>query len=309
MEVVEIKNHIQNRQFNSFYIFTGPEWKVQRLYIDNIAKASGKELRYVESMRSIYSKLTSNSFISTSYVYVIRDDKDILQDEKLQSKLESVLGQNILILLLTTPDKRTKFYKQYKDTICEFEALKPAVLKKYILKEIALSDKSCDTLMEICEYDYGRCLLEIDKILRFDHEMTIGKDNAFEHLLYEGTIYQPPKDAIFDFIDAVLDHKVDKAYDLYEQCKAVGEAVMVILTVLYNNAKAVLQVQSCTSSDICKSTGLTSYQVFGAKKHLNKYKNGQLIHIMKMCQQCQEGIVTGKIDEDIVVDYILTDVM
>ena len=310
MEVAEIKNHIQKRQFNKFYIFTGPEWKVQRIYLEQIAAASGKDLRYVDSITDIYSKLKNTSFISKPYLYVVRDDKEIMQNEKLQSQLETLLGQNILVLLLTAPDKRLKFYKTYKDAIVEFGALKPAILKKYIQHETPLTDSNCEKLMEVCEYDYGRCLLEIDKIKNYGKaRMQYDPNTLLHRLLEDGAIYQPPKDAIFDFVDAVLDRKVNLAFDLYQQCLSVGEATMVMVSVLYNNAKAVLQVQSCSSSDIAKTTGLTSWQIMNAKKHLNKFSSGQLVTIMRLCQQCQEGIVTGEIEEEYVMEYILTEVL
>ena len=306
MDITEIKSHIQTKVFDKFYIFTGAEWKVQRLYIEQIAKVSGKELRYIDSITDIYSKMKAGAFIRKAYVYVLRDDKDLLTNEKLQAQLEKAIGDNIVILQLSAPDKRTKFYKAYKNIICEFEPLKPQILRKYIQKEIDLTDKNADKLAEICEYDYGRCLLEIDKIKCFDCAAT---NSAFEHLLKAGVIYQPPKDAIFDFVDAVLNDEINTAFDLYGQCLAVGEAVMVMLSVLYNNAKAVLQVQSCKSSDVVKATGLTSWQVMNARKHCGVYRIGELVNILKVCQRCQQGIVTGALDEDYVIEYLLTEVL
>jgi DNA polymerase III delta subunit len=253
-------------------------------------------------------------FISKSYVYVVRDDKEITQNEKVQEQLDSIIGNNILILLLVTLDKRTKFYKAYKDTIVEFEALKPAILKKYIQKEIDLSDKNTEKLMEVCEYDYGRCLLEIDKIRKYisgprPDGTCMDYDTSFIQLLADGTIYQPPKDAIFDFVDAILDNKVNLSFELYHQCLGVGEAVMVMITVLYNNAKAVLQVQSCKSSDIGKSTGLTGWQIKNAQKHLRKRTNGDLIYIMERCQKSQQAIVTGVVDEEFIMEDLLTRIL
>lgn len=310
MDAAEVKSHIQKKTFNPFYIFTGPEWRIQRIYIDMISSASGKELKYIDSISDI-AKLGSKSFISNPRVYVVRDDKDIVSNEKLQARLQSIIGQNILILLLTAPDKRTKFYKAYKDIICDFEPLKPDILKKYIQKEIELSDKNCDKLMEACEYDYGRCLLEIDKI-KHHYKSPIhfaDYNSTFEYLLGNGVIYQPPKDAIFEFVDSILDKKVNSSFRLYQDCLGVGEAVMVMLSVLYNNAKAVLQVQSCNSADIAKSTGLTSFQIYGAKKHLNNYKTGELIYIMKLCQKCQQAIVTGMMEEEYAMEYILCQIL
>ena len=307
MEVTEIKSHIRDNNFNRFYIFSGVEWRVQRLYIDQIAKVSGKELRYIDSITDIYGKRNSKMFVPKSYVYVVRDDKEIIQNEKVQAQLDSIIGNNIMVLLLTAPDKRTKFYKAYKDTIVEFEALKPAVLKKYIQKETPLTDDNCDRLMEVCEYDYGRCLLEIDKITNYGKaRMQYDPNTLLHYLLNEGAIYVPPKDAIFDFVDAVLDADVNKAFNLYQNCLDVGEATMVMISVLYNNAKAVLQVQSCKSSDISKATGLTSWQIMNAKKHTGKRRIGELLDIIELCQESQQAIVTGTMEEEYIMENILT---
>ena len=311
MEITEVKSHIKNKTFNNFYIFTGPEWKVQRLYIDQMSKVAGKEIRYIDSVTDIYGKRNNTAFIQKSYVYVIRDDKELLQNEKLQSQLNSIAGKNILVLLLTSVDKRTKFYKSYKSTIVEFEPLKPEILARYIQKEISLSESNCNKLMEVCEYDYGRCLLEIDKIKQH-HASPIhfaDVNLTFEYLIGNGTIYQPPKDAIFDFVDAILDVDVNLSFDLYHQCLAVGEATMVMISVLYNNAKAVLQVQSCKSGDISKSTGLTNWQITNAKKHTGKRSNRELLDIIGLCQEAQQGIVTGTIEEEFVIENLLVRIL
>jgi len=314
MDATTIKGYIVNKNVPDFLIFTGPEWAVQKIYIDKIAEVMQLDLKYIESISDIYGSLRAKQFITNNSLYIVRDDKDIQTNEKLQSEISSgILGNNILILLLTTVDKRLKFYKQYKDTICEFDALKPAILKKYIQKEINLSDKNCDKLMEVCEYDYGRCLLEIDKIERYHQGHRLPADgyydSVFEDLLKDGTIYQPPKDAIFDLVDAILDRKVNDSFNLLRQSYAVGEATMVMLSVLYNNTKAVLQVQSCQSNDISKSTGLTGWQIMNAKKHLNHYCNGELVHIMRLVRECEKGIKTGQYEDSTVMEYILVNVL
>lgn len=307
MEVATVKSHIKAKQFDQFYIFTGPEWKVQRIYIDMIGKASEKPVKYVDTFAEVFKSITRGSFISQNYVYVVRDDKDLMNDEKLYSKLSEILKDNILILLCTIVDKRTKFYKTYKDSIVEFEALKSDILKKYIQKEISLNNANCDKLMEVCEYDYGKCLLEIDKMKNFlgGQEEYVTYDDIFNYLLQDGTIYTPPKDAIFDFVDAILDGKIHTMFSLHKECLEVGEATMVMLSVLYNNAKAVLQVQSCQSSDIGKVTGLNGWQIKNAQKHTGVYSSGELVEIMRMCQDMQKNIVTGKIAEEFVIPYIL----
>ena len=168
MDATTIKGYIVNKNVPDFLIFTGPEWAVQKIYIDKIAEVMQLDLKYIESISDIYSSLRAKQFITNNSLYIVRDDKDIQTNEKLQSEISSgILGNNILILLLTTVDKRLKFYKTYIERIVEFNSLKPAILKKYIQKEISLNDRNIDKLMEVCNYDYGQCLLEIDKIRRY----------------------------------------------------------------------------------------------------------------------------------------------
>lgn len=317
MDASTIKSYIQTKTIPHFLIFTGSEWVIQKIYIDKIAEVLGIEKRYVDSISDIYGSLRTRSIFDEDRLYVIRDDKEITHNEKIQEQLQQgLLKDNYLILLLTSPDKRTKFYKAYKDDLCEFEPLKPQILRKYIQKELPLSDKAAEKLMEVCENDYGRCLLELDKIkhYKWDVDMVMGAypvtrwDMVLDDLLADGTIYQPPKDAIFDFVGAILDRKI-ACFDLHEQCKAVGEATLVMLSVLYTNAKAVLQVQSCSSNDIAKSTGLSAWQINNARKHLNKYKTGELVKMLRLIRECEKGIKTGVYEEQFVMDYILVKIL
>lgn len=315
MDVATLKNQIKSKQLNNFYIFSGEEWKVQQIYIDQIVKVSNNQKKYIDSIADVFHKLKNKSFLQQSYVYVVRDDKVLMSDEKLQERLPQVLGNNILILLLTTLDKRTKFYKKYSNDIFEFEQLKPNVLKKYIKQAIDLSDKNCERLMEVCEYDYGRCLLEIDKIIHWadgyskDKQEKIPDDGACVRLLNDGTIYTPPYDAVFDFVDAVLRRQTEKAFRLLYQSYAVGEATLVLLSVLYNNAKQILQVQNCDGKDVVKSTGLTSWQIKCAREKVGFYTSEDLMYLMQLIQKCENGIKTGKIDEQIVIEYILVHIL
>lgn len=313
MDVATLKAKIKSKQLSSYLIFSGPEWKVQEIYINQISKITGKEIKRVDSIIDIYSQLRNKSLMKKPVIYIVRDDKELMTNEKIQQQLSTILADNMLIHVLTSVDKRTKYYKAYKDTIVEFEALNEAILKKYIKKEISLSDKNCSILIEICEYDFGRILLEIDKIKRYDNfdgrEKSVSADPAFEKLLKDGTIHEPPYDAIFDLVDAILDRKVNKAFNLLQQSYAVGEATMVMLSVLYTNAKAVLQVQTYEGNNLSKATGLTGFQIKNAKAHVNKYSEKELIYIVQLVQKIESGIKTGRMEDEFAMQYLLTHIM
>ena len=188
------------------------------------------------------------------------------------------------------------------------------MLKKYILKEIKLSERNLERLIDICEHDYGRILLEIDKIKRYaqahpEEFDDVGFDDYFKRLVEDGTIYEPPYDAIFDLVAAILDRNVNKAFNLLRQSYEVGEATMVMLSVLYNNAKAVLQIQTYEGNDLAKGTGLTGWQIKNAKPHVGRYSNKELNYIVRLCQKIESGIKTGKMEDEFAMQYLLTHIM
>lgn len=311
MDIQTLKTHIQKRSFDPYYIFTGTEWMVQKVYVDKIAEQFSGGKRSVDTSTELVGYLKKKSFSNKEYCYVLRDDKDILKDDGLLDKIASYLGHNILILLLSTVDKRLKFYKRYGSAVVEFEPLSNSVLKKYIKKEIALSDKNCDRLIEVCEQDYGRCLLEIDKIKNYVDYLGPAPmfDGVFEKLLMDGTIYKPPTDAIFDFVDQVCFRHGKKAFSLLKESYDCGESTIVLLSVLYTNIKQILQVQTCQKHDVGKSTGLTGWQIKKARERSGYYSVEELEDILRLILKVDTGIKRGLIAEDIAMDYILVNVL
>ena len=316
MDVATLKAKIKSKQLPSYLIFSGSEWKVQELYIKQIAKVTEKEIKRIDNISDVYGQLKNKSFVNKSVIYIVRDDKELMQNEKLQQNIESVLGDDMLIHLLTNVDKRTKFYKSFKDAIIVFERLSDAMLKKYALKEITLSESNLERLIDICEYDYGRILLEIDKIKIYTRVALMNGnssskpfDMTFEQLVGDGTIHEPPYDAIFDLVDAILDRKVNKAFNLLQQSYDVGEATLVMLSVLYNNAKAVLQIQTYSGDKLTQGTGLTGWQIKNAKPHVGIYSDTELIRLLRLIQKIESGIKSGKIEDEFAMNYLLVHIL
>lgn len=303
MNITDVKTDIKNKAIKSYYIFAGEEIEIQRIYINKIAEVLGYEVARVDSIADVWSDIVSPLLFGEPRVYVVRDDKDLMQDETLQRQIDNNnLNGNVIINLITTIDKRTKWYKANSDKIVLFERLSTEMLVKYCKREITLNNANCERLIAICENDYSRMLLEIDKIKRFTDK---NYDEVFEQFVKDGTIAIPPQDAVFDLVDAILKRDIKNVYYLYEQCKEIGEANMVILSVLYNNAKQVLQVQGCESKDVCKSTGLTSWQVKCAKEKCGHYSLAELTYILKFIQKVQKDIITGRLEDSIAIDYLL----
>lgn len=312
MNITDVKTDIKNKTIKPYYIFAGEEIEIQRIYINKIAEVIGYQVVRPNSIADVWDSIITPTLFDIPSVYVVRDDKDLMQSEAIQKQIDNTnLNGNVIIHLMTSVDKRTKYYKSNSAKIVLFERLTTEMLIKYCQREIALNKSNCERLITICENDYSRLLLEIDKIKKY-MQATKAEDmpnNSFEALLAENAIAVPPQDAIFDLVDAILNRNVCQTYDLLEQCYAVGEANMVILSVLYTNAKQVLQVQACESQDIVKSTGLTPFQVKCAKERCGHYYNDELVDMLRLIQKIQKGIITGQIEDEMSVNYLLVNIL
>ena len=308
MDLATLKAHIKTGNFNSWYIFTGPEVKAMDIYLNHMAEVRGATVTRLDSVANLVSKLNSKSFVRNAQILILRDSKEFLSDDKLQAKISQIKTNTeyIIVFIYSTIDKRSKLYKAHKDKIVEFEPLKMPVLVKYIQRDIDLNENDCKLLAEVCEMDYSRVLLEIDKIRQYcTYWPSMTADRALRDLLDDGVIYQPPHDAVFDFVDAVLKYKPKRAFNLLQESYASGEATLVLISNLYNSTKQLLQVQSYQGNKLAEATGLTPFQIKLASGRKGYYSSGDLVYFMRKLREVERGIKVGEIEESIAVPYAL----
>ena len=310
MTYSDIKQQIADNNLDHFFIFSGPEIEVQKQYINKIAERGNRVIKRIDSVKDAF-KFKGLSLLNQSVCYVCRDDPEfqkmaISSDDPMKFLCDK-LGENILIYQVSKVDKRSKFYLNWSQHILNFEPMQEPVLIKHIKAVVGLSTENCKALIYICESDYGRILSEIDKIQNYKiaKDSKITDDMAFQELINQGAIYQPPDDAIFDWVDAVLSGKPRKAFELWQECVDIGEPSLRLLLVLYQGVKRLLQVQSCESKEICKVTGLSQWEVNLVKDYIGIYHTGELVAALRYIQELETGIKTGQIEEEFTVPYAM----
>jgi len=306
MEITDLKQQIKTGQFDKVYIFHGEEHAIMKIYLKMIAKKGEYEISYVDSLMDLMTGTRTKSLVPVHHLYVIMDDKEFQTTEKMWEKFTG-LKDDIVVFYYTNTDKRLKFWKHFKDVAVEFGKLDNRILTKYIQKEAPFfTEDMCDELITACENDYGRILLEIDKIKHYCLAEKVKGDYVFRKFMDDGVIYRNPQDAIFDFVAAVLERNPSKAYDLLQQSKAIGEANLTLLSVLYTNVKTLLQVQSGKD---WKSLGLNYFSVKNVAPFKNNYSDGELVNAMKIIRDVEKGIKTGTIPDDLSVEYVLVRIL
>lgn len=306
MEIADVKQQIKTGEFDKVYVFYGTEHAVMKIYLNMMATKGNMRLTYVDSLLDLMTGAKTKALVPERHLYVVLDDKEYLTNEKMWEKFTG-LKDDVVVFYYTSADKRLKFWKNNKDRAVEFSRLEDRILIKYIKNEAPmLSDAQCMKLIEACDGDYGRILLEIDKVRNYSIAEAVTGDGAFDSLIEQKQIYFQPKDAIFDFVAAVLERRPSKAYDLLQDCKAVGEASLVIISVLYNNIKTLLQVQSAKDT---RSLGLNGFAVKNVIAYKNNYTNGELVNALSILRECEKGVKTGTIPDDLSVEYFLVRVI
>lgn len=314
MNIVDLKKSIDSGNFQNLYIFTGEEYTILETYIKMVCNKIGVEPKSSESVSNIYNTLNTKSLFNTGKtVYVVRDDKDFTSFESGWDGIEQKLkSKNItLILKYSNIDNRSKFAKRFIDIITVFDRLSETVLSKYIKKDLELKQDYVDYLISICNKDYGRILLEIDKIKNASAFYRLSNDDAFKMCLSSHAFYIEPEGEVYDLVDSIMTRNYRDIYPLLEESKRRGDNQLLVVSLLHNNVRAVLQLQTCGTKDkeISKNTGLTPFQIKTAMKYVNRYTCEELVRFMKYLHYCEKGVKNGLFTQDFILDYLLVNVL
>ena len=307
MDITVLKTQIMKNELGHLYIFTGTEIGIQQIYLQQMSNKLSLPIVRADSVAQIYDECTERTmFGSSANLYVIRGDTDITKAEKVYPTLEKDIGENVIVLEYDKIDSRLKFGHYFKDRTVAFDKLAISVLKSYIKKASNLSDSSAEELSNKVSLSYDMAMLETDKINQYASSKGISADDSMQHLIQTGVIFQPQEYNVFQLTDAVCRRDVNESIRIAHILKANNIPSVNILGTLYNSLKTVLLIQCCEGSDICNITGLDNRQVYFNKKYINRYySDGELVNAIKLLARVVDDIKTGKIDDDISVEFSL----
>lgn len=310
MNLAELKKSIIDKQFNNVYIFTGDEIKVMNIYIKQIADAQSRKIIRKDSVAEIFKTLKISKLTKDSNVYVILDDFDFLKQEKYWEQLMTATKEHTIILVYSNIDKRGKFYKSYKDLICEFEKLSEVILAKYVQKEIDLSTENAKELALICDNSYNRLLMEADKLKHLMTVFNLSANQAYEKMINEELIHNTKTELVFKLADSICKREIGTTLEYLNHLDIVKDSPIALLSLIYTNIKAMLLVSVCPREDkISEVTGLTGWQIKMAYEKGNNYSPTELLNVMSEIKFVDEAIKIGKIEPQYAIPYLVAQVM
>lgn len=305
MELSQFQSCIKNNDLSPIYVLTGEEFEVMKIYINAISKP----VLSCDTVDVVISQCGNKSLLEdSSKVFTVFEDLDFLKAENAWDKIKNILGKNTLILIYNTIDKRSKFYKHFKDNTIEFNKLPLNILTRYLKQQINLSDKYINDLINTVDGSYTKALLEIDKINNFTDKDN--KDTAYLKLKSEGLIKENYNNLAINFMDALLSRNINKACLYGKLLKNSKESEIYVLAIVYNGFRQVLSVQGVKEkTDLTTKTGLNAWQVKQASQYLNYYSLPELKEKLLFIRKLETGVKIGKFSSECIIDLLICEIL
>lgn len=307
MELVDLMKRISANDIPHFLILFGEEQTILNIYLTHILEVTNTKRISADSVSYIMQNINKKRFDKSIRLYIVQDDMAFLRAEDSWETVRNTATKDYIILRYHSLDKRSAFVKKNQQNLVEFAHLSKEVLQTYISKDLPdLNEKNSSKLVEYCNYDYGRILLEIDKIKQYSSirtDLTI--DSCFVQLDKQGLFHKEIGDITFELTNAVLGGYIETAIQKLDEAKRKGEPAMMIVSILYNGFRDLLAYQGLGSNKqgAMERTGMTKGELYGCTKNVGGYSITEVKRNMLKCQEIEAGIKMGTIDEDIALEY------
>jgi DNA polymerase III delta subunit len=307
MELVDLMKRISSNDIPHFLILFGEEQTILNIYLTHILEVTNTKRISADSVSYIMQNINKKRFDKSVRLYVVQDDMTFLRAEDSWETVRNTPTKDYIILRYHSLDKRSAFVKKNQQNLVEFARLSKEVLQTYISKDLPdLSEKNSSKLVEYCNYDYGRILMEIDKIKQYSSVRTdLTIDSCFMQLDKQGLFHKEIGDITFELTNAVLGGYPETAIQKLGEAKRKGEPAMMIVSILYNGFRNLLAYQGLGSNKqgAMERTGMTKGELYGCTKNVGGYSIAEVKRNMLKCQEIEAGIKMGSIDEDIALEY------
>lgn len=307
MELVDLMKRISSNDIPHFLILFGEEQTILNIYLTHILEVTNTKRISADSVSYIMQNINKKRFDKSVRLYVVQDDMAFLKAENSWETVRNTSTKDYIILRYHSLDKRSAFVKKNQQNLVEFSRLTKEVLQTYICKDLPnLSEKNSSKLVEYCNYDYGRILMEIDKVKHYMSVRTdLTVDSCFNQLDKQGLFHKEIGDITFELTNAVLGGYPETAIQKLDEAKRKGEPAMMIVSILYNGFRNLLAYQGLGSNKqgAMERTGMTKGELYGCTKNVGGYSITEVKRNMLKCQEIEAGIKMGTVDEDIALEY------
>lgn len=298
MNLMEFKSKIIQKENIFPIIFTGEEMGIMEIYINEISVLFDCPIKRVDSVKEALNSSKQRSLLSEKEnIYLVKDDKSFYKEEE---QWNFLLNQSKnIILIYTDIDNRTKFFKEFEDKIILFNSLDAKQLSKYIIKDTGLQRDRAEIMAINCGLDYLTIKMESDKLLRYKEAKELDINIAFDRAFKEKVLQIKWEDLFEDFVKSIMERNIVEALKKWTNLSQSGQSELKALAFIYNSFKQLLLV---------KYNQANLYFTNLLKPFIKLYSREEIEDIIYILQKLELEVKTGKLELNLLVDYILVSI-
>lgn len=232
--------------------------------------------------------------------------------EDLANYLPQAAPSAYFIFVEEEVDKRSKMYKAVKNNgkIVEFAMQSEELLTKWILSRLKKEGKNITgSVMQLflskTGSDMGNINSELEKLLCY----SMGRDVITAEDV-EAVTTEQTSNKIFDMVNAIAEHRQQKALDLYYDLLTLKEPPMRIMYLISRQFQILLNIRDMSgkgldSRTMAQKAGIPPFAVSRNVTQAKGFTAAQLKQALRDGVELEEAVKTGRMDDRMAVELFI----
>lgn len=313
---------IKNRSFKPVYLLYGEETFLKNSYKNQMKSAitSGDTMNFNQfegkgiDLREIISLGDTMPFFAEKRLILVEDSGFFkAAADELVSYLSRIPDTTCLIFVESEVDKRSKMFKKVKELgyAVEMERQDAAQLARWAGTMLAREGKkitghTMERFLTMTGDDMENIRMELEKLISFTLGREVVTDDDVDTICTVRTTNK-----IFDMVTAIVNRQTKKAMDLYEDLLTLKEPPMRILFLIARQFNQILQAKELMAKGVDKGGIASKLKIppFAAGKMIPQAKTftrEQILSYVNLCVDAEEAVKTGKLNDRMAVELLLT---
>ena len=315
-----INEDLKKNTFQNIYLLYGDQSYLKAQYKNKLKDAlvaddamnySYFEGKDVDGMKVVELGNTLPFFSEKRLIIIENSGLFKKAPEGFSEKIEALPDTTYLIFVEDEMDKRSKLYKMIhkKGYAAQLSAPDEKTLFKWVqalCKEEgkAMEDDVIRYFVEHIGTDMSILKLELEKLFCY----CIQKPSISIGEVEEVCINQVTG-KLFEMLDAIAEQNQEKSLTYYHDLLDLREPAMRILYLLTRHVHILLQVKELKrlgrDADIAKTVGIPPFTIKKYIRQTEGFTYQQLKNMLMQCQEVEEGVKTGKIQDVVGVELLI----
>ena len=317
-----INEDIKSGQYKKVYLLYGEESFLKQSYKKKLKEAVAGDdtmnYNYFEGKGLDVNELISLSdtmpFFSDKRLIIIEDSGFFkTSSEALADYLPMIPDTTCIVFVEDGVDKRNRLFKKVKELghAAEMKRQDSAQLARWAGTILAhngrkITGSTMNLFLERTGDDMENIRMELEKLISY----TMGSDVVTTEDVEAVTTVQVTN-KIFDMVNAIVTRKTRLAMDLYEDLLTLKEPPMRILFLIARQFNQLLLVKEMTAKGTDRGTIASKLKIppfvaGNVSAQAGAFTREQILSYVKGCVEAEEAVKTGKMNDRMAVELLIT---